>query len=215
MARHGRRGERRPVGCHRLDRRRRAHRPIAPERRRFSATRSPGPGSHSASADSDPAVRRAWVMKRTRDWWGGSWPSWSALGAAVWSAVYGCLGLWWISHPAGFPFGVGPSAGPASSLWAGLRPEAGARVVAVLGFTGAVVAILMVRMRPRGGARAALLAFSWVMTATLLVLVPDGRALATAAYAPLFLLGAPFGWPPVSYWDAVPWPVWYQFGCIV
>ena len=59
-----------------------------------------------------------------------------------------------------------------------------------------------------------MLAFAATMTAVLLVVVPDARVLAVAAYAPIFLVGAPFGWPPVSYWDAIPWPIWYQFGCI-
>ena len=36
-----------------------------------------------------------------------------------------------------------------------------------------------------------------------------------AAYAPIFLVGAPFGWPPVSFLNAVPWPVINQFLCIV
>ena len=143
-----------------------------------------------------------------------AWPRWSALGAATWSAAYGWLGVWWISHPAGFPFGVGPESGPASSFLAGVHPETGAPLVAALGFTGAAVAIVMSRMRPHGRLGAPMLAFAAAMTAALLVLVPDGRALAATAYAPIFLVGAPFGWPPLSYWDAVPWPIWYQFGCI-
>ena len=142
------------------------------------------------------------------------WPRWSALGAALWSVAFGSLGVWWISHPENFPFGVGPASGPASSLLAGLRPETGAPLAAVLGFTGVAVAIMMSRMRPYGPVGAPLLAFSAAMTATLFVLVPDARVLAATAYAPLFLIGAPFGWPTVSYWEAVPWPIWYQFGGI-
>ena len=142
-----------------------------------------------------------------------SWPRWSALGAAIWSAVFGCLGLWWLSHPAGFPFGVGPSSGPASSLLAGLRPAPGSAAVAILGFAGAAVAILLWRLSPHAVLRTPLLVFAAAMTA-LLALVPDARVLAVAAYGIIFLAGAPFGWPPVSFWDAVPWPIWYQFGCI-
>jgi len=145
-----------------------------------------------------------------RDWW----PRWSALGAALWSAVYGSLGVWWISHPAGFPFGVGPSSGPASSLWTGLRPQTGAPVVAVLGLIGTWFAILMSRMEPRAPTRSPLLAFAVAMATTLLALVPDARVLAVAAYGPIYLLGSPFGWPPTSYWHSIPWPIWYQFGCI-
>jgi hypothetical protein len=138
----------------------------------------------------------------------------SSLATSAWSAAYGCLGVWWISHPAGFPFGVAPSSGPASSLLAGLRPEIGAPLVAVLGLTGAAVAIVMSRMRSYGRLDAPILAFAWAMTMALLVVVPDGRLLAVAAYAPIFLVGAPFGWPPVRFWDAVPWPLWFQFGCV-
>ena len=72
----------------------------------------------------------------------------------------------------------------------------------------------MSRVRPHRLARGLLLAFAFAMTATLLVFVPDARVLAAAAYAPIFLIGAPFGWPPVSYWSSIPWPIWYQFGCI-
>jgi hypothetical protein len=143
-----------------------------------------------------------------------SWPRWSALGAAIWSAAYGCLGVWWIGNPAGFPFGVGPSSGPASSLWAGLRPALGAPVVAVLGFAGAAAAVLMSRTPPNGALRAPLRAFAAAMTA-LLVLVPDARVLAVAAYGIVFLAGAPFGWPPMSFWGAIPRPLWYQLGCVV
>jgi len=143
-----------------------------------------------------------------------SWPTWSARASAIWSALFGCLGVWWVSHPTDFPFGVGPSTGPASSLWVGLRPETGAPLVALIGFIGAAVAMLMSRRRPNAPARVPLLAFAFAMTAMLLVLVPDARVLAAAAYAPIFLVGAPFGWPPVSYWHSIPWPIWYQFGCI-
>jgi hypothetical protein len=44
--------------------------------------------------------------------------------------------------------------------------------------------------------------------------VPDARALVAGAYAPVVLLGAPFGWPPGDYRAAVPWPVLNQFLCV-
>ena len=168
---------------------------------------------HHPASVARPAPSRA-THRATSDRSRGSWPRWSALGAALWSAVYGCLGIRWMSHPTGFPFGVGPESGPASSLWSGLRPEIGAPVVAVLCFTGAAVAILMYRLRPYRPLRMPLLTFAMSMSVTLLVLVPDARLLAAVAYAPIFLIGAPFGWPPVSYWESIPWPIWFQFGCI-
>jgi hypothetical protein len=44
----------------------------------------------------------------------------------------------------------------------------------------------------------------------LLLVVPDYRVLVAVAYAPIFLLGLPFGWPPVSFREALPWPVVHQ-----
>jgi hypothetical protein len=144
-----------------------------------------------------------------------SWPAWSARATALWSAAYGLLGIWWMSHPADFPFGAGPASGPASSFWAGIRATSGAPIVAVLGFAGAAVALLMMTPRSRGAARSVLLGFAVVVSATLLVLVPDARALAVTAYAPIFLAGAPFDWPPISFWEAIPSDVPNQFVCIV
>jgi hypothetical protein len=167
---------------------------------------------HPASA-ARPASGRTVLGEEPRRW-RDLWPVWSARAAALWSAVYGCLGAWWMVHPAGFPFGVGPASGPASSVFAGLRPETGAPAVAVLGFAGGVVAIALSRTSAHVVARGLLLAFALVTSTMLLLLVPDARVLAAAAYAPIFLVGAPFGWPPVSYWEAIPWPIWYQLGCI-
>jgi len=49
-----------------------------------------------------------------------------------------------------------------------------------------------------------------------LLVTPDYRVLMAVAYAPLLLLGAPFGWPPgVTFFQAIPWPVLNQFICIV
>jgi len=148
--------------------------------------------------------------------WLSSWPEWSPLAAAAWSAVYAALGLWWTSGRGRFPFGVGPASGPAASLWAGVRVEVGAPVVAALALTGALVALSIGRAPRRASIlRTALLAYAWLMTGALLVLVPDARAVVAVGYAPIFLLGAPFGWPPESYSAALPWPVVNQYLCIV
>ena len=145
------------------------------------------------------------------------WPAGAAWAAAVWSLAYGGLGLYWAAGGAGFPFGAGndPQA-QAFSIFAGVRAELAAPVIAALGLVGALVALVMARAGGggRGALRPALLAFAWAAAAVLLVVVPDARALVAVAYAPVVLLGAPFDWPPGDYRAAIPWPVLNQFLCV-
>jgi hypothetical protein len=136
--------------------------------------------------------------------------------AAAWSLAYGALGLYWASGGAGFPFGESDPAAVFSVL-GGVRAETAAPVIAALGLIGASVAVLMARTarsRRSGPLRVALLALAWTAAVALLVVVPDARALVAVAYAPVVLLGAPFGWPPGDYRNAIPWPVLNQFVCI-
>jgi hypothetical protein len=44
----------------------------------------------------------------------------------------------------------------------------------------------------------------------LLVVVPEPDVLALAGYAPLLIVGAPFGWPPVDYAEVFDWPLFNQ-----
>ena len=70
---------------------------------------------------------------------------------------------------------------------------------------------------PHGGQGvigAAMLAFAWAAAATLVLLIPDYRLLMAVAYAPIFVVGAPLGWPPASFFDVITWPVVNQFVCI-
>jgi hypothetical protein len=133
--------------------------------------------------------------------------------AGAWSLAYGALGLYWATGGAGFPFGENDPRAQFSIL-GGLRAEAAAPVIAALGLIGALVAGAMARPWGRGPVRAGLLGFAWVAAAALLVVVPDARALVAVAYAPVVLLGAPFGWPPGDYRAAIPWSVLNQFVCI-
>jgi hypothetical protein len=137
--------------------------------------------------------------------------------AAAWSAAYGALGLWWAAGGAGFPFGLASDPLAGRSLWAAAQPASGGRFVAAAGLAAALAAVAMARSRPermRRAVRATLLSVGWAASLTLLVLVPDHRPIAAVGYAPVFLLGAPFGWPPVSYAIAIPWPVLNQFLCM-
>jgi hypothetical protein len=151
-------------------------------------------------------VRTTPLRKLTR------WPGWVGYAAAAWSLVYGALGLWWAMGGAGFPFGTeyDPKAA-AESILGGAQPDIAAPLIATLGLAGTVVAVAMARrwgLRERGIFRAALLVFAWGASVALLLVIPDRRVLIAVAYAPIFLIGAPFGWPPVNYFEiALPWPV--------
>jgi hypothetical protein len=158
-------------------------------------------------------------VERTRDGattfsWLARWPRWVGYLATAWSLAYGSLGLWWALGGAGFPFGRENDPGAAISVFAGVRAEVGGPVIAILGFAGALAAMVMAWGRGRGALRAALLAFAWVCAVVLALVVPDYRVLMAVAYAPIFLVGAPFGYPPVSFLEAVPWPVIDQFVCM-
>jgi hypothetical protein len=86
--------------------------------------------------------------------------------------------------------------------------------IAGLGLVGGGIALLIARQWGPRALRAALIAWAWAVAAALLVAIPDGRLLIALAYAPLFLAGAAFGWPPVDYLEvALPWPVVHQVIC--
>lgn len=143
------------------------------------------------------------------------WPEWIGYVAGGWSLVYGAiiLGVYWAVGRRGFPFGEGdPQA--ALSVLNGLTAAAGAPIIAVLGLVGSVVAIAMARGWGRGQLRPVLLAFAWVAAVALALVIPDYRGLMGVAYAFVFLIGAPFGWPPANFFDSVTWPVINQFLCI-
>lgn len=138
------------------------------------------------------------------------WPQWVSYAAALWSLVYGALGLYWMLGGAGFPFGRATGPGAGESLLAGAQIESGAPVIALLGLAGALLALAMARGQGRGLPHALLLVFASLIAVLLLIVIPDRRVLMAVAYAPICLLGAPFHFPPVSYWKAIPWPVLNQ-----
>ena len=176
-----------------------------------------GPAMTHRSLRHDPVAIGSRVATRTRRdrrlWWRG--PEWVADSAALWSATYGLLGLYWALGGPGFPFGVGHDPGAHLSVLADARPERTAPAIAALGLLGAVVAIAMARGRGRGVRRALVIVLAWSVATGLAVVLPDFRVLVLVAYAPILLLGAPFGWPPdVRFRDAIPWPLINQGVCI-
>jgi len=129
--------------------------------------------------------------------------------------VYSLLGLWWTLGGSGFPFGSENDPGAALSVLGAARAQTIAPVIVALGLIGAVAAVAMARVRGRGILCAMLLGFAWTTALVLALLIPDYRVLMAVAYAPIVLIGAPFGWPPgVSLLDAFPRPVVNQFVCV-
>ncbi|MBB5078908.1 hypothetical protein [Nonomuraea endophytica] len=159
------------------------------------------------------------------------WPRWATWGAAAWSLAYGGLGLFWAYGGAGFPFGEGDVPDARAESFLGTATAAGtAPVIAGLGLAGALLAVAMTRdwggsattrsgesgaRRWGGVARVAMLGPAWAMAFLLVVLVPDARIMTAVGYAPIFLVGLPFGWPDANYFElAFPWPVVNMLICL-
>ena len=147
--------------------------------------------------------------------WVRRWPDWVGYATAAWSFAYGALGVLWAAGGPGFPFGLAHDSGAHLSVFAGATPETGGRIIAFLGLGGAGLALLLARTRrPERFYRTVYVA--WLLAVILCFVVPDFRVLTTVAYAPILILGAPFGWPkPVRLADVLPWPVLNQAVCIV
>jgi hypothetical protein len=140
------------------------------------------------------------------------WPDLVGWAAAAWAAGYGALALGWTISGRGFPFGQGDPDGELSLLRE-LPAGVGAPLFAAVLLATAVAMAAMAgphATRPGGLGRRLLLGFGWAVAAALLVVVPDTRLLALAGYAPMLLLGAPFGWPPVDYAEVFTWPLLNQ-----
>jgi hypothetical protein len=137
------------------------------------------------------------------------WPGAVGYAAAAWAALYGVAALVWALTGDGFPFGRNDPNGDLSLL-RNLPAGVGAPVFAGLLLATAVAMLAMTgprALRLGGPRRRLLLGFGWAVAAALLVVVPDARLLALAGYAPMLLLGAPFGWPPVDYATVFTWPL--------
>ena len=154
------------------------------------------------------------------------WPRWIGYATAVWSLLYGLLGLsWWLGAD-GFPFGTGdpdivdegPRAIEANLL--GLStPEVAGPIIAALGLLGAVAAFLMARGWGQRAGRSVLLAFAGVAAIGLTILIQDYRPLVMVAYTPILFVGKAFfgvGWPEgVGLADVYPWPAVNLMICLL
>lgn len=137
--------------------------------------------------------------------WLGTWPAWAPYAASLWSLAYGLLGIRWARGGPGFPFGENDPT--RISILSELTAEAGGPAIAVIGLTAALAGILMAQRRGRGISRILPLGFGWGLSITLLLIIPDYRVLMAVAYGIVFLIGAPFNWPPANYFEIFTWPV--------
>lgn len=140
-------------------------------------------------------------------WW-IKWPKWIGYTASLWSFAYGMLGIYWTLGRQGFPFGENDPT--RISILSELTVETGGPAVAMLGLIAALAGILMAQVRGREFQRNLLLGFGWALSVTLLLIIPDYRVLMAVAYGIVFLVGAPFNWPPANYFEIFTWPVMNQ-----
>jgi hypothetical protein len=131
----------------------------------------------------------------------------TGLFAAGWAALYGTLALGWTLTGPGFPYGVNDPDRD-MNLLRNVPADVGAPSFAALLLATAVAAFAMTgdhAVRLRGAPRTVLLSAGWLVVALLVVVVPDTQVLTLLGYAPMLILGAPFGWPDVSYGDIFTW----------
>ncbi|MEK4936958.1 hypothetical protein BW425_21655 [Bacillus pseudomycoides] len=133
-----------------------------------------------------------------------NWHRWIAYITAVWSFFYGSLGLYWALGGAGFPFGENDSRGfMMGSFLANIRSDVGGVTIAYIGGIGAIAALATIRIWGEMIPRAVLLIFAWIMSITLVFVIPDVRVLQNFAYS--FML----------HFQLIDWPVINQLLCMV
>src|SRR5215218_1844754 len=169
----------------------------------------PRRGGHPVTRNTPPGAATRPGRVRPPDWFG-----YAATAVTGGLALAACR---WTVTGSGYPFGPSDPL-DAMSLIRGLPPGVGAPLFAgVL----AVTAVAMLAMtasggaRRWGGARVGLLAVGWTAAAVLLAVVPDIRLLALTAYAPMLLVGAPFGWPDIDYGTILTASMAYQGGSLL
>ncbi|HSK97383.1 MAG TPA: hypothetical protein VK891_12260 [Euzebyales bacterium] len=133
--------------------------------------------------------------------------------AAVWSLVYAGLAVGWAVGIPGWPAPPFERAGTdmPPALASGLPPS----LLAGLAMATAGVAIAIANGWGRSAVRTALLSTAWVVAGGLALAFTTERLLPLIGYAPIYLLGAPFDWPPGSWFDHVTWPIVHEAICLL
>jgi hypothetical protein len=136
-----------------------------------------------------------------------NWPSWMGYAAAIWSLVYGVLGVYWAFGGAGYPFAHVPNDRATASILEGTPVQVVAPVMATIGLAGAVLAVVMTRMRPRGSVLQTIAA---VLAVGLALVIPDYTLIAVVALSPAIVVfaftgvpGAQGGVGDILYWHRV------------
>ncbi|GAA4572903.1 hypothetical protein [Planotetraspora kaengkrachanensis] len=136
---------------------------------------------------------------------------WVGHAAVAWTAAYGVVALVWTLTGRGYPFGH-------AGVLRVITPEVGAPLLAATLLAAAVAALAMAgrhAVRLSGVPRALLAGFGYLVAAVLLAVVPSSNALALTGYAPMLILGAPFGWPPdVDYSRVLSWTMANEIWCM-
>jgi hypothetical protein len=136
-----------------------------------------------------------------------NWPSWTGYATALWSLAYGVLGAYWAYGGAGYPFAHVRDDRATASLLEGAPVHVVAPMMAVLGLSGAVLALVMTRTRPRGWALQTVAA---VLAVSLALVIPDYTLIAVVALSPAIIVFAFTGVPgdqggvgDILYWHRV------------
>jgi hypothetical protein len=136
-----------------------------------------------------------------------NWPSWTGYATAAWSLLYGVLGVYWSLGGAGYPFAHVPDDRATASILEGTPVHVVGPVMATIGLAGAVLAVVMTRMRPRGSVLQAIAA---VLAVGLALVIPDYTLIAVVALSPAIVVfaftgvpGAQGGVGDILYWHRV------------
>jgi ribosomal protein L37E len=136
-----------------------------------------------------------------------NWPAWTGYATAIWSLGYGVLGLYWSFGGAGFPFAHVPNDRATASILEGTPVHVVAPVMATIGLAGAVLAVVMTRMRPHGSVLQTIAA---VLAVALALVIPDYTLIIVVALSPAIVVfaftgvpGAQGGVGDILYWHRV------------
>ncbi|WP_433285413.1 hypothetical protein [Micromonospora sp. CA-244673] len=137
--------------------------------------------------------------------------------AAAWLGGWGVLALLSTLTGAGYPFGANdPHGGDAAGLLRHVPVSVGPPLFAAVLLTAAVAALAMTGAagRPSRPLRVLLTGYAAAVALALAVVIPGMRVLALLGYAPMLIIGAPFGWPPVDYAEVFDWPLFARLAAL-
>lgn len=136
--------------------------------------------------------------------------------AAAYLGSYGILALLWTITGSGYPFASDDDEDRYMLLHS-VPAHVGAPLFAVVLLATVALALAIAgthAVRLRGTPRRLVLGAGWAVSGALLLGVPSLSVLALVGYAPMLILGAPFGWPDIDYGDVFSWSMINQAICL-